>query len=99
MLLDEEIEWWTNVMHTHHNEIGFVALGMATGLKLAKTDYGATMNKKELAKVYLMREALMCVRNQGEFLDMPRYVRELVDRAIDASEGQSSVQNNRAASQ
>ena len=28
-------------MHTHHNEIGFVALGMATGLKLAKADFGA----------------------------------------------------------
>ena len=38
---DEEIEWWTNVMHRYSNEIGFVALGMATGLKLAKADYGA----------------------------------------------------------
>ncbi len=45
MGLDEEIEWWTNVMHTHHNEIGFVAFGMATGLKMAKADYGAISMK------------------------------------------------------
>lgn len=41
MTLDEEIAWWTNVMHQHSNEIGFVALGMASGLKLAKAEYGA----------------------------------------------------------
>lgn len=49
MKLDEEIEWWTNVMHKHHNEIGFVALGMATGLKLAKAEFGARDNDPVLA--------------------------------------------------
>lgn len=49
MTLDEEIAWWTNVMHRYSNEIGFVALGMATGLKLAKADYGAKDNDTVLA--------------------------------------------------
>lgn len=49
MRLDEEIEWWTKVMHTHSNEIGFVALGMASGLKLAKAEYGARDNDTVLA--------------------------------------------------
>lgn len=49
MTLDEEIEWWTNVMHRYSNEIGFVALGMATGLKLAKAEFGAKDNDPVLA--------------------------------------------------
>lgn len=36
-------------MHRYSNEIGFVALGMATGLKLAKADYGAKDNDTVLA--------------------------------------------------
>ena len=30
-----------------------------------------------------LKEALRCVRNQDVFLELPRYVRELVDRALD----------------
>lgn len=31
-----------------------------------------------------MRAALMCARNQDGFLDFPRYVRELIDRALES---------------
>src|SRR6202035_247283 len=33
----------------------------------------------------VLREALICARNQDAFLEFPRYARELIDRALDGS--------------
>jgi hypothetical protein len=41
MNLNEEIAWWTKA--AFHNETGasLIAFGVATGLKIARADYGA----------------------------------------------------------
>jgi hypothetical protein len=44
MTLDEEISWWTERAFASETEAAFVAFGVATGLKLAKADYGAKDN-------------------------------------------------------
>jgi hypothetical protein len=46
MTLDEEIAWWTAEHLKRTNEIGFVAFGVATGLKMAKAYYGAQNNER-----------------------------------------------------
>ena len=44
--LDEEIKWWTKKAFKASHDAALVAFGVATGLKMAKADYGAkdTMN-------------------------------------------------------
>ena len=41
MNLDEEIEWWTRQGFKSDTDAALIAFGVATGLKLAKADYGA----------------------------------------------------------
>lgn len=59
MNLDEEIAWWTKAAFATESCAAFVAFGVATGLKLAKKDYGAsdvrplhsgTRNQKPLSR-------------------------------------------------
>jgi hypothetical protein len=40
MTLDEEIAWWTK-RAVKSDDAGMISFGVATGLKLAKADYGA----------------------------------------------------------
>lgn len=52
MTLDEEITWWTqHVKRT--DEVGFLALGMATGLKWAKKYYKAQQVGEEDESTHL----------------------------------------------
>ena len=40
--LQQEIDWWTQAMEdARKNELAMVCFGVATGLKMAKADYGA----------------------------------------------------------
>jgi hypothetical protein len=41
MSLDREIEWWTQKALETKSDAALVAFGVATGLNLAKADYGA----------------------------------------------------------
>lgn len=41
MSLDDEITWWTNAAFKSKTDAGLIAFGVATGLKMAKADYGA----------------------------------------------------------
>ena len=42
MTLDEEIKWWTDRAFKSNSDAALIAFGVATGLKLAKADYGAS---------------------------------------------------------
>ena len=41
MTLDDEIKWWTKQAFKSETDAALIAFGVATGLKLAKADYGA----------------------------------------------------------
>lgn len=41
LTLDKEIEWWTRQAFKSTTDAALIAFGVATGLKLAKADYGA----------------------------------------------------------
>lgn len=41
MTLNEEIEWWTKRAFGNETDAALIAFGVATGLKLARADYGA----------------------------------------------------------
>lgn len=41
MTLDDEIAWWTTQAFKSKTDAALVAFGVATGLKLAKANYGA----------------------------------------------------------
>ncbi len=41
MTLDDEIAWWTHQAFKSNTGAALIAFGVATGLKLAKADYGA----------------------------------------------------------
>ena len=42
MSLDEEIEWWNRQAFKADTDAALISFGVATGLKMAKADYGAT---------------------------------------------------------
>lgn len=42
MTLDREIEWWTRQAYIAETDAALIAFGVATGLKLARADYGAS---------------------------------------------------------
>ena len=44
MSLDDEIEWWKRQAFKADTDAALIAFGVATGLKMAKADYGATSN-------------------------------------------------------
>jgi hypothetical protein len=41
MTLDDEIKWWKENALKQKSDAGLIAFGVATGLMLAKADYGA----------------------------------------------------------
>ena len=47
MKLDEEIKWWTRQAFKAETDAALIAFGVATGLKMAKADYGARDNGSE----------------------------------------------------
>lgn len=50
MTLDEEIRWWKDKMDSaRHPELAMVCFGIATGLKMAKADYGAKDNADDVS--------------------------------------------------
>lgn len=44
MLINDEIEWWTKHAFLSNTDAAFIAFGVATGLKIARADYGAKDN-------------------------------------------------------
>ena len=58
MNLEDEIAWWTRQAFKSDTDAALIAFGVATGLKLARADYGANTGKGVEANVRINGELL-----------------------------------------
>ncbi|HEX8807473.1 MAG TPA: hypothetical protein VF760_00590 [Xanthobacteraceae bacterium] len=97
--LEDEIAWWRARAFASMNEAAFCAFGVATGLKIARADYGACdqMNERLLisdaANPLLMRACQMIeVACKNERVDHSKVMIELPARVFDKLVGTHTKQ-------
>lgn len=73
MTLNDEIAWWTKAAFHSETNAAFIAFGVATGLKIAKADYGARSMQQTEAKT-AEAEPIEPMMQFFEFAHLPEHL-------------------------